>query len=100
MHCYMLAAAATCSSAIVTKCILCKTLPVTQFMHPCLELSMKQWDFCNIVHWFLKHDWIGILISMCGLCLPGGLVRGNITVDGHPKDPVTFARISGYVEQV
>ena len=30
----------------------------------------------------------------------GGLVRGRITVDGHPKEQATFARISGYVEQV
>ncbi|KAK9902782.1 hypothetical protein WJX75_005811 [Coccomyxa subellipsoidea] len=29
----------------------------------------------------------------------GGLVRGRITVDGHPKEQATFARISGYVEQ-
>ncbi|EIE18194.1 putative pleiotropic drug resistance protein 3 [Coccomyxa subellipsoidea C-169] len=29
----------------------------------------------------------------------GGLVRGDITVDGHPKDAATFARVSGYVEQ-
>ncbi|EIE18006.1 putative pleiotropic drug resistance protein 3 [Coccomyxa subellipsoidea C-169] len=29
----------------------------------------------------------------------GGLVRGAITVDGHPKEQATFARISGYVEQ-
>ncbi|BDA47821.1 probable pleiotropic drug resistance protein 1 [Coccomyxa sp. Obi] len=29
----------------------------------------------------------------------GGIVRGDITVDGHPKDAATFARVSGYVEQ-
>lgn len=27
-------------------------------------------------------------------------MRGDITVDGHPKDAATFARVSGYVEQV
>ena len=27
-------------------------------------------------------------------------MRGRITVDGHPKEQATFARISGYVEQV
>lgn len=27
-------------------------------------------------------------------------MRGDITVDGHPKDPATFARVAGYVEQV
>ena len=30
----------------------------------------------------------------------GGLVRGDITVDGHPKVHETFRRIASYVEQV
>ena len=29
----------------------------------------------------------------------GGLVRGSITVDGHPKVHETFRRIASYVEQ-
>ena len=29
----------------------------------------------------------------------GGLIRGQIWVEGHPKVQETFARISGYVEQ-
>lgn len=29
-----------------------------------------------------------------------GHVQGDIFVDGHPKDQATFARVSGYVEQV
>lgn len=30
----------------------------------------------------------------------GGLVRGSITVDGHPKVHETFRRVASYVEQV
>ena len=30
----------------------------------------------------------------------GGLVRGKITVDGHPKVSETFRRVASYVEQV
>ena len=30
----------------------------------------------------------------------GGIVRGEITVDGYPKDQATLNRVSGYVEQV
>jgi hypothetical protein len=29
-----------------------------------------------------------------------GLVEGDIRVAGHPKDDATFARVSGFVEQV
>ena len=29
-----------------------------------------------------------------------GLIEGDIRVAGHPKDGVTFARVSGFVEQV
>lgn len=30
----------------------------------------------------------------------GGLIRGTITVDGHPKVAETFCRVASYVEQV
>jgi len=30
----------------------------------------------------------------------GGVVEGEITINGHPKDQKTFTRISGYVEQL
>ena len=34
------------------------------------------------------------------LVTSGGLVRGSITVDGHPKVHETFRRVASYVEQV
>lgn len=30
----------------------------------------------------------------------GGLITGDIRVDGHPKNQETFARVAGYCEQV
>ena len=30
----------------------------------------------------------------------GGYITGNMTVSGHPKKQETFARISGYCEQM
>lgn len=33
-------------------------------------------------------------------CAAGGRISGEIMVDGHPKVQETFARVSGYVEQV
>ncbi len=29
----------------------------------------------------------------------GGLIQGDIRIQGHPKDQASFARVSGYVEQ-
>lgn len=29
----------------------------------------------------------------------GGIIEGNITISGYPKNQETFARISGYCEQ-
>ena len=29
----------------------------------------------------------------------GGRIEGDVRVNGHPKDPHSFARVSGYVEQ-
>lgn len=30
----------------------------------------------------------------------GGLIEGNITISGYPKNQKTFARVSGYCEQI
>ena len=31
--------------------------------------------------------------------LAGGLIEGDIRLNGHPKEQKSFARVSGYVEQ-
>lgn len=37
---------------------------------------------------------------MLTCCLPtGGIIQGDILMNGHPKVQATFARVSGYVEQ-
>ena len=33
-------------------------------------------------------------------CLAGGRITGDVRVNGFPKEQATFARVSGYVEQV
>jgi hypothetical protein len=40
-----------------------------------------------------------VAIPICGGCTAGH-VRGDILVGGYPKEQSTFARVSGYVEQV
>lgn len=69
--------------------------------------SVPSFIYCNSV---IKASILVRQWHLVAFCIPpsddslggasGGKVKGQMTVNGHPKNQQTFARVCGYVEQV
>ena len=46
---------------------------------------------------FKKHS--ADLVYLTSRVITGGVIQGDIRMNGYPKEQATFARVSGYVEQ-
>ena len=38
-------------------------------------------------------------MTICAVSLAGGIIQGDVRMNGFPKEQASFARVSGYVEQ-